>query len=226
VATGQTKKAIEDSLSLTPEMNEGEGRQPRRHRRLLVLLVIGLFGITTTVAANITINGGKKAEFGQGLYQVKACDQFVSVYLDNTEASYNSDGLPGAGGASDISAIRIVGLDTVKCAGTTIRIKFYQANQSAPMQIYTTANPGGYECPDTTNCGYAQVVLVVAANATQANAKNNVSLLSYSGANVGKFDDYQALIYDTPTGSYTVGFTYPRASMTNFSYLTLESATS
>jgi len=206
-------------------MNEGEGRQPRRHRRLLVLLVIGLFGITTTVAANITINGGKKAEFGQGLYQVKACDQFVSVYLDSTDTSYNADGTPGAG-FSDISAIRLVGLDTVKCAGTTIRIKFYQANQSAPMQIYTNANPGGYECPDTTNCGYAQVVMVVAANATQANAKNNVSLLSYSGANVAKGDDNQALIYDTPTGSYTVAFTYPRASMSNFSYLTLESATS
>ena len=225
MATGQTTKAIEDSLSLTPEMNEGEGRQPRRHRRLLVLLVIGLFGITTTVAANITINGGKKAEFGQGLYQVKACDQFVSVYLESTDTSYLQSGLPGSG-YSDISAIRLVGLDTVKCAGTTIRIKFYQANQSAPMQIYTDANSGGYECPDTTNCGYAQVVMVVAANATQANAKNNVSLLSYSGANVAKGDDNQALIYDTPTGSYTVAFTYPRASMSNFSYLTLESATS
>jgi hypothetical protein len=206
-------------------MNEDEERQPRRHRRLLVMLVIGLFGITTTVAANITINSGKKAEFGQGLYQVKACDQFVSIFLDSTDTSYNIDGLPGSG-YSNISAIRVYGLDTVKCAGTTIRIKLYKSGQTAPLQIYTNAEPGGYECPDTTNCGYAQLVLVVAANATQANAKNNVSLLSYSGGNVGKFDDYQALTYDTASGSYTVGFTYPRASMSWFSYLTLESASS
>ena len=206
-------------------MNSDDARQPRRHRKLFILLIVGLFGITTTVAANITINSGKKAEFGQGLYQVKACDQFVSVYLDNTDTTYNIDGTPGAG-YSNISAIRLVGLDTVKCAGTTIRIKLYKANQAAPLQIYTNAEPGGYECPDTTNCGYAQLVLVVAANATQANAKNNVTLLSYSGANVGKFDDYQGLSYDVPTGSYTVGFTYPRASMSQFSYLTLESASS
>ncbi len=206
-------------------MNSDDARQPRRHRKLFILLIVGLFGITTTVAANITINSGKKAEFGQGLYQVKACDQFVSVYLDNTDTTYNIDGTPGAG-YSNISAIRLVGLDTVKCAGTTIRIKLYKANQAAPLQIYTNAEPGGYECPDTTNCGYAQLVLVVAANATQANAKNNVSLLSYSGANVGKSDDYQGLSYDVPTGSYTVGFTYPRASMSQFSYLTLESASS
>ena len=206
-------------------MNSDDARQPRRHRKLFILLIVGLFGITTTVAANITINSGKKAEFGQGLYQVKACDQFVSVYLDNTDTTYNETGTVGSG-FSNISAIRLVGLDTVKCAGTTIRIKLYKANQAAPLQIYTNAEPGGYECPDTTNCGYAQLVLVVAANATQANAKNNVTLLSYSGANVGKFDDYQGLSYDVPTGSYTVGFTYPRASMSQFSYLTLESASS
>ena len=212
-------------MSLSPEMNSDDARQPRRHRKLFILLIVGLFGITTTVAANITINSGKKAEFGQGLYQVKACDQFVSVYLDNTDTTYNETGTVGSG-FSNISAIRLVGLDTVKCAGTTIRIKLYKANQAAPLQIYTNAEPGGYECPDTTNCGYAQLVLVVAANATQANAKNNVTLLSYSGANVGKFDDYQGLSYDVPTGSYTVGFTYPRASMSQFSYLTLESASS
>ena len=206
-------------------MNSDDARQPRRHRKLFILLIVGLFGITTTVAANITINSGKKAEFGQGLYQVKACDQFVSVYLDNTDTTYNETGTAGSG-FSNISAIRVYGLDTVKCAGTTIRIKLYKANQAAPLQIYTNAEPGGYECPDTTNCGYAQLVLVVAANATQANAKNNVSLLSYSGANVGKSDDYQGLSYDVPTGSYTVGFTYPRASMSQFSYLTLESASS
>ena len=206
-------------------MNSDDARQPRRHRKLFILLIVGLFGITTTVAANITINSGKKAEFGQGLYQVKACDQFVSVYLDNTDTTYNETGTAGSG-FSNISAIRVYGLDTVKCAGTTIRIKLYKANQAAPLQIYTNAEPGGYECPDTTNCGYAQLVLVVAANATQANAKNNVTLLSYSGANVGKFDDYQGLSYDVPTGSYTVGFTYPRASMSQFSYLTLESASS
>ena len=206
-------------------MNSDDARQPRRHRKLFILLIVGLFGITTTVAANITINSGKKAEFGQGLYQVKACDQFVSIYLDNTDTTYNIDGTPGAG-FSNISAIRVYGLDTVKCAGTTIRIKLYKANQAAPLQIYTNAEPGGYECPDTTNCGYAQLVLIVAANATQANAKNNVTLLSYSGAPIGKSDDYQGLSYDVPTGSYTVGFTYPRASMSQFSYLTLESASS
>ena len=124
-------------------MNSDDARQPPRHRKLFILLIVGLFGITTTVAANITINSGKKAEFGQGLYQVKACDQFVSVYLDNTDTTYNIDGTPGAG-YSNISAIRLVGLDTVKCAGTTIRIKLYKANQAAPLQIYTNAEPGGY----------------------------------------------------------------------------------
>ena len=192
---------------------------PRRKRRLWILLWISLFTLSTTVAANVTLNKGKITEFGQGLYQVKACDQFVTIYLDTT-FGYAQDGTAGSG-YSDISGIRIYGLDSVACKGTTLRLKFYPATGN-PMQMYT--NSATYQCTDTTNCGYAQLVLVDAANSTQATAANNLTLLDYSGANIGKFNDDLALDYDPVSGSYGVTFTYPRASMYFYSKVTLESA--
>jgi hypothetical protein len=193
--------------------------RPSRKRRLLILLWLSLFTLSTTVAANVTLNKGKITEFGQGLYQVKACDQFITIYLD-TEYGYNADGTIGSG-YSDISGIRIYGLDSVACKGTTLRLKFYPSTGN-PMQMYT--NSANYACSDTTNCGYAQLVLVDAANSTQATASTNLSLLDYSGANIGKYNDDLALDYDPTSGSYIVTFSYPRASMSLYSKVTLESA--
>ena len=200
--------------------DEEFGSRPRRKRRLLILLWLSLFTISTTVAANVTLNKGKITEFGHGLYQVKACDQFVTINLDTTYG-FNSDGRPGIGGLSDISGVRIYGLDTVACKGTTLRLKFYPSSGN-PLQMYTNAS--AYECPDTTNCGYAQLVLVIAANSTQATAANNMTMLDYSGANIGKYNDDLALDYATSDGSYGITFTYPRAAMGLYSKVTLESA--
>jgi hypothetical protein len=52
-----------------------------RRRRFIVGMVIMALGISTTVAANISLNGNKKTEFGQCLYLIKACDQWISVGL-------------------------------------------------------------------------------------------------------------------------------------------------
>ena len=209
-------------------MNSDEERTPLRHRKLLILLLIGLLGITTTVAANVTLNKGKKAEFGQGLYQVKACDQFVSIHLGSTSTAYNQDGTKGPtiggtglGGYSNVSNIQIVGLDPVACKGTTIRFKLLNSSSTA-LQIYSDSS--GTLCSGpTSSCGYAQAVLVI--NSTpQADPADDITIVNQNGANVGYYDANQLIDYDATTAIYTLIFKYPTASMSAVSTITLESA--
>jgi hypothetical protein len=72
------------SLGL-PESGERQRRfSSRGFRILLGLLLVSLIG--TTFAVNVTINGNNKLEFGQGVYRITSCDQFVNVALKSSSA--------------------------------------------------------------------------------------------------------------------------------------------
>ena len=219
------------------EFDEVEIDPSRRRRRFILLLVLALFSVSSTIAASITLNKGKITEFGQGIYQVKACDQFITIYLAGSVAAYNSNGLYGTGttGYSNVGTISIDGLDPVACKGNTIRIKLFQSGNSSPLQLYssdfrTAANDSSttYACSaPTTSCGYASLVLVV--NPTpQADPSNDLSLLDNNGANVGFHDAarLQSLAYDPAIGEWTVNYKYPWAAWNKVSNVTVETASS
>jgi hypothetical protein len=199
-----------------PDSAEKPGRFSSRGFRLTLLaLIISLVG--TTFAINVTINGNNRVEFGQGLYRITSCDQFMNVNLKSGNAF--------ADGYSRVESIELSGLDVARCANTSIRLRLYDASNPAPMDLFTniayTSRGTSYPC--CTETGTA-VVMVIAANATQATAAQSVTLISPSGRNIGYGDRHESIRYESTTAVFTVTFASPLAIMRDVAKTTLESA--
>ena len=199
---------------------DDEFSEPRNpHRRFirfgLFIAMISMVGMT--VAANITINDGAKLEFGQGIYKIKTCDQFVGISLNPTETY--------ADGYSRVLNVTIKGLDVSRCANTSIRIKLFKDGSASPLDLFTNPSytKSGITYPCCTETGTA-VTLVIAAGATQGTALQNTTLLSPSGKNIAQGDRSQSLSYDANAAVFTVAFAVPLAVMREVSGTTLESA--
>ena len=199
-----------------PEVEHKSGRFSSRAFRLtLAAAVISLIG--TTFAINININGDNKLEFGQGIYQISSCDQFVQVALKSSSAF--------ADGYSRVGSVQISGLDVERCANTSIRLRLYDAVNASPMDLYNNIayTSKGVSYPCCTETGTA-VIMVIAANATQSTAAQSVSLISPSGKSIGAGDRHIAIRYEATTGLFSVTFTSPLAIMRDVDKTTLESA--
>ena len=94
-----------------PQEEQRFGGLPKRW----VIIIAALFLVSSTFAINITINGNNRVEFGQGIYQIKACDQYVALEFVSTSAYAN--------GYSRVGAIVFKGLDVQKCKGTAMRLR-------------------------------------------------------------------------------------------------------
>jgi len=173
--------------------------------------------IGTTFAVNVTINGDNKVEFGQGVYRITSCDQFVNVALKSSSAF--------ADGYSRVGSIELSGLDVARCANTSIRLRLYDAVNASPMEIFTNVayTSRGTSYPCCTDTG-TSVVMVVAANATQATAAQSVTLISPSGKSIGYGDRHESIRYESTTAVFTVTFSSPLAIMRDVEKTTLESA--
>ena len=199
-----------------PETAQEPGRFSSRSFRLTVLaVIISLIG--TTFAINVTINGNNSVEFGQGVYRITSCDQFMNVNLKSSNAF--DDGL------SRVGSIEVSGVDVARCANTSVRLRLYDASNPAPMELFNniayTSRGTSYPC--CTETGTA-VVMVIAANATQATAAQSVTLISPSGRSIGYGDRHQSIRYESTTAVFTVTFASPLAIMRDVAKTTLESA--
>jgi hypothetical protein len=198
----------------------GSESAPKRSRIFRIALFASLISlIGTTFALNIQLNGNNSFEYGQGLYRITSCDQFVGIDLGSSSTTPYADGL------SRVSNIRIQGLDVGRCANTSIRIRLYDNASSTPLNLFT--NPEYYKSgvtyPCCTETGTA-VILVFAANATQSSALASTTLISPSGKNINKGDRAQSLSYNTTTGIFTIAFNTPLAIVRDVERTTLESA--
>jgi hypothetical protein len=199
-----------------PETANKPGRYSSRGFRLTLLAaIISLVG--TTFAINVTINGNNQVEFGQGIYRITSCDQFMNVNLKSGNAF--------ADGYSRVESIELSGLDVARCANTSIRLRLYDASNPAPMNLFNniayTSRGTSYPC--CTETGTA-VVMVIAADATQATAAQSVTLISPSGRNIGFGDRHESIRYESTTAVFTVTFASPLAIMRDVAKTTLESA--
>lgn len=187
----------------------------RGFRIILGLLLVSLVG--STFAINVTINGNNRVEFGQGIYQITSCDQFVNVALKSSSAF--------ADGLSRVGSIELSGLDVARCANTSIRLKLYDASNPTPMDLFTniayTSRGTSYPCCTETG---TSVVMVVAANATQVTAAQSVTLISPSGKNISYGDRHESIRYESTTALFTITFSSPLAIMRDVAKTTLESA--
>jgi hypothetical protein len=199
-----------------PDTAEKPGRfSSRGFRWTLLAVIISLIG--TTFAINVTINGNNSVEFGQGVYRITSCDQFMNVNLKSSNAF--DDGL------SRVGSIELSGVDVARCANTSVRLRLYDASNPAPMELFNniayTSRGTSYPC--CTETGTA-VVMVIAANATQATAAQSVTLISPSGRSIGYGDRHQSIRYESTTAVFTVTFASPLAIMRDVAKTTLESA--
>jgi hypothetical protein len=195
---------------------ERSGRYSSRAFRLtLAAVIISLIG--TTFAINVTINGNNRLEFGQGIYQITSCDQFVNVNLKSSSAF--SDGL------SRVESVELSGLDVARCANTSIRLRLYDSVTASSMALYNniayTSRGTSYPCCTETG---TSVVMVIAANATQATAGQGVTLISPSGKSIGTGDRHISIRYESTNGVFSITFTSPLAIMRDVEKTTLESA--
>ena len=199
-----------------PDTAEKPGRfSSRGFRWTLLAVIISLIG--TTFAINVTINGNNQVEFGQGVYRITSCDQFMNVNLKSSNAF--DDGLSRVG-SSELS-----GVDVARCANTSVRLRLYDSSNPSPMNLFNniayTSRGTSYPC--CTETGTA-VIMVIAANATQATAAQSVTLISPSGKNIGYGDRHESIRYESTTAVFTVTFSSPLAIMRDVAKTTLESA--
>lgn len=172
-----------------------------------VVIIAALFMISSTFAINITINGNNRVEFGQGIYQIKACDQYVALEFVSTSAYSN--------GYSRVGAIIFKGLDVQKCKGTAMRLRLYKSGSNTPLNLYTDST--------ASETGTA-VIMVISKNASGPTFADDVTLVNSKGVNISYGDSMQAIDYDPANGNFTVSYAFPVAEMRDVNSVTLESA--
>lgn len=199
-----------------------EDQGPSRSKRAKINLGIflAIFGILgSTLAANISLNGGAKREFGQGIFQIKACDQWVGVGLTSGQGAQNTF----------VANVKLYGLDPRACKGTLLRIKFFPSGSTTAMPMYLGAGPTTAANDSVTATTLVTKVTNVAYtgnNSTQyqAWAYDAVSLVDPQGRDIGYADNYELIDYFPSTGVYSIIFTYPRAVAAQVASVTIETA--
>lgn len=174
------------------------------------LLALSVLGVT--LAANITIGNGNRLEFGQGLYQITSCDQWIGIKLNPSAASYS--------GQSRVANINLSGFDALNCRGKDIKIQLL-ATSSAILPLFSDASG----LVDRLLLNVSSDLSRTRANAVGFyNGYGALVTSSLSGSNGYAYDSYQYLSYNSSSGVYTVVFNYPQATMSAVNSLTVQSA--
>ena len=191
-------------------MSWGMPQEERRFggvNRRWVFLSLFALAISSTFAANININDTNRIEFGQGIYQIKACDQFISLEFKSTRS---------VNGFSRVGNIIFKGLDIDKCKGTAMRLRLFKTGVAQHLNLYT--NAAG------TETGTA-VIMVISKTASPSTAADDVTLVNHFGINIEYGDNMQTVDYDPGNGNFIISYTNPLAEMRDVNSVTLESAT-
>lgn len=110
--------------------------------KLIIGLVLSIItGIGSIMAGNISFGNNAKAfEFGQGVYQVEACDSWIRMNI--ISGATGADGAPE--GFSFLTGIVISSLDTRACAGTEFTISAVD-EEGNPLSMYATDGSGNIQ---------------------------------------------------------------------------------
>lgn len=196
--------------------SETESELKRRRRRVdlamgIALLAIGLVG--ASLAQSISLSPNDRVEFGQGAVTVKACDSFITISLEPSPATYSgtrANGQPYSN-MSRVRSIKLTGLNTKSCAGKKLKVQLFNSETTTAMSLYT----------DASNLTVNRAYLAITSNNTIPR-EDALTLINGVGQDIGYFDSYQYLNYNSNSAEYTVIFTYPLALMADVTRVNLE----
>lgn len=185
----------------------------------LMIVVVTLLG--STFAANISLSGGRK-EFGQGIYQIKACDQWVGIGLT---AGANSENIY-------VKNLKLYGFDPRLCVGREFKIKLFQTGSTTPLPLYVDDTSTGLAAGDTTSAltlmdtstAYSGSYSGPGGTGYNGWAADAVTIINALGANIGWYNSRIYINYVSSTGVYVVVFAKPAALVANVTSVTIESA--
>lgn len=188
---------------------------PRKKRKLFggaALLTYAVLG--AGLAQTITLNGNGTVEFGQGVVTLKACDSFITISLEPSPATYSGTRANGQSysNLSRARGIKLTGLDTKACAGKRIKIQLFNSETTTAMSLYT----------DAASLTVDKAILAIDSN-QNTSREDALTLINGKGENIGYFDSYQYVDYESNRAEYTVIFTYPLALMADVTRVGLES---
>lgn len=196
----------------------------KRPKRFFAILFITLGLVSSTVAANISLGNGR-IEMGQGLYQIKACDQWVAIGLYPTAATYPE--------GSRIDTIELVGLDPRLCKDVIFQLKLFDAS-TAQLPLFTgtivsdtstsridTGTVRTISVYDTQTVSYTPGVSTPSYNSYAAKA---LTLVNEAGVNVGYSDSFHRITYFASAGTYRIKLLQPLCPMESVTRVTIESA--
>jgi len=171
-------------------------------------VVIFATSVGSVLAAGITIgNPYKNTEFGQGVFLIKACDDWIQLNL--VAGATGANGAPA--GYSALTGITIDGLDTVKCKSTKFTIGARNSS-SVMLPLYRT-DKFKFLCADKS--------CVIGKNA-EGDFDLSISALQVASLKVS--DSFHTLSFNSSTGVFTVNFTQPTILATDVSSLTIQSS--
>jgi hypothetical protein len=174
-------------------------------KKLLIGLALVIVTIGTTLATTFTINTNNRVTFGQGLYQIRACDGWIKISFEKTDTA--SGVMDNGTRVQAVSAVNIDSFNSLACKNTNFKIKLFKTGVSTALNLYTQENS-------------------TASNQVWLSVDNSgvVTLLDTSGTNLGEFGDTAVgLGMDSETGRYTIYFFTPLQPASNVDSYTVES---
>ena len=181
------------------------------------LLALAFAG--STIAANITLSSGR-IEFGQGVYQIQACDQYVGIE-------------PQRGTGEDLDYVKkivISGLDALNCPGRDIRINLY-SNSAPTVPLVLFEGDQGIDLnrvllrvSTDSNTVRATAVGFVTGNRSR-NRPPAVLFTQLQVDGSGRVNDsHQILTYTQSSGLYIIEFAVPLALVEDVDRFTIQSS--
>ncbi len=111
----------------------GPKRKLKGPLALSALIVVGALFIQNTLAANISLGGNSKIEFGQGVQVATACSGSTTVTVTPKSTFVNSAGA----GAYYLNAVTVSNIPS-SCNGVDFNISFYDSSTSVALPIFAT----------------------------------------------------------------------------------------
>jgi hypothetical protein len=184
---------------------QDQARSSFSKKKLAIGLVILVLTVGTTLARPFTINTNNRVTFGQGLYQIRACDGWIKISFEKTDTANGV--MDGGSRVQAVSSVNIDSFNSLACKNTNFKIKLFKTGVATALNLYTQEN----------STPSSQVWLSVDNSGV-------VTILDTSGTNLGEFGDSAVgLGMDTETGRYTIYFFTPLQPASNVNSYTVES---